>query len=399
MEDYSEVQKRYEPGKVVVAGANGKVGKKTLKHLMTEPKVSELVGIVRTEEKKEKLEHEISAYRERSPTQNYTRPRIAVADPNSEIDERYREAIAEAEVWINWKGLSMESLRNSTDRKLSDIAEEKGMQERDLLLGKNLEITLDDAQMAFDHSPNTSYIVGINPVDVLVRSVHKYREEKAEKGKYHGENDGNSVLSTGAQMEYQRLNKLMAKHLESEFDQHLSFDKANGMAIGEHGDNVVFYNLSLGGVSAEDYLAKKYSMHGSNNPREDAREAVEEIYEKVTTEAIFLRGKTGDTPYIGPSKVSSDLAQKLLSNGGKENTSVCTYHEEYGPWRDVAMTVPTEIGKDYVEPIELEFISNPELTEEQMEVLDSAVEHLSEVNKRADELYQQWKEEKFGKRW
>lgn len=398
-EDYSTVEKGYEPGKVVVAGANGKVGKETLKHLMTDPKVNELVGVVRSEDKKARMEHEISAYRERSPTQNYTRPRIAVADPAEGIEDRYAEDIAESEVWINWKGLSMESLRRNTDKELSEIADERGVQERDLLLEKNLDITLDDAQMAFDYSPNAQYIVGINPVDVLVRSVQKYREEKSEENYCEGESKERSVMSTGAQMEYHRLNKLMAKHLEDEFGHHLSLDKANGMAIGEHGDNVVFYNLSFGGVSAEDYLARKYSEHGSRNPREDAREAVDDIYDRVTTEAIFLRGKTGDTPYIGPSKVGSNLVSKLLSNGGTENTSVCTYHEEYGPWSDVAMTVPTELGKGYVEPIEPEFLRNPELAEGQMETLDDAVEHLSEMSERADNLYEKWKQENFGKRW
>ncbi len=399
MKDYSKVEKDYEPGKVVVAGANGKVGEETLKHLMTDPKVNDLVGVVRSEAKKEWMEHEISAYRERSPTQNYTRPEIAVADPQKGIDDRYKDAIKEAEVWVNWKGLSMESLRNSADRELSEIADEKGVQERDLLLEKNLEITLDDAQMAFDYSPNAKYVVGINPVDVLVRSVQRYRGEKVEEGFCSGDCGDRSVLSTGAQMEYHRLNKLFAKHLEDEFDHHLSFDKANGMAIGEHGDNVVFYNVSFGGMNAEDYLAKKYREEGADNPHQKARKGIEEVTDRVTTEAIFLRGKTGDTPYIGPSKVSSDLVHKLLSNGGTENASVCTYHEEYGPWEDVAMTVPTEIGKDYVEPIELEFLRNPELTEGQMETLDSAVEHLSMMNDRADELYEKWKEENFRKRW
>ena len=155
---------------------------------------------------------------------------------------------------MNWKGINLATLQEQHPD-MEKEAKEKGFHLRDLLLEANLRIALEDAKNAANFSPNCIYLQQGNPVDVLARAVGKFLPKER-------------VLSTGTMMEFNRWQKLV----EREFPE-ISFERATGLYIGEHGELAVPVKerLLIGGLTAEKSSGRHTGKPGLKSWRESTR--------------------------------------------------------------------------------------------------------------------------------
>ena len=343
---YGAIEMPYLPGKIVVSGANGRNGYSTLLRLMGLPGVSELVALVPESRFIDEVKDRLRAYEE--SLSSHSHPEVLVTDDP--------EAAKHAQVWMNWKGINLATLQKQHPD-MEKEAKEKGIHLRDLLLEANLRIALEDAKNAANFSPNCIYLQQGNPVDVLARAVGKFLPKER-------------VLSTGTMMEFNRWQKLV----EREFPE-ISFERATGMYIGEHGELAVPVKerLLIGGLTAEEYIRETHGKAGL--------EKLEKIYADVNNEAFWLREHTGATPSEGPSAVTFDFVQALLRPSRKSTVfgAIAYVSGAYG-LKDICLSVPVAVNSEGGRVLEVRF------SKEATEDFYKAAEHISAMNLAADKL-------------
>lgn len=343
---YATVAMPYRPGKIVVSGANGRNGYSTLVRLMALPGVSELVGLVPESKFINEVQDRLRGYEE--SLSSHSHPEVVVSDDP--------EGGKHAQIWMNWKGVNLATLQQQRPD-MEKEAQEKGVHLRDLLLETNLEIAIEDARHAVSFAPNCIYLQQGNPVDVLARAVCKLLPKE-------------KVLSTGTMMEYNRWAKLV----EREFPE-ISFERATGMYIGEHGELAVPVKerLLIGGITAEEYIREVHGKPGL--------EKLERIYADVRNEAFWLREHIGATPSEGPSAVTADLVQALLRPGRKSTLfgAIAYVDGAYG-LKDICLSVPVAVNSEGARVLDVPF------AKEVMEEFYQAAEHITAMNKVADQL-------------
>lgn len=343
---YETIEMPYRPGKIVVSGANGRNGYATLLRLMSLPGVSELVGFVPESRFIDEVKDRLRGYEE--SLSSHSHPEVLITDDP--------EAGKHAQIWMNWKGVNLATLQKQRPD-MEKEAKEKGIHLRDLLLETNLAIAIEDARNALKFAPNCIYIQQGNPVDVLARAVCKLLP-------------GERVLSTGTMMEYNRWEKLV----EREFPE-ISFERATGMFIGEHGELAVPVKerLLIGGLTAQEYIREVHGKAGL--------EKIEKIYSDVSNEAFWLREHIGATPSEGPSAVTSDFVQALLRPSRKSTIfgAIAYVNGVYG-LKDICLSVPVAVNSEGARVLEVQF------SKEVMTEFYRAVDHISTMNRAADKL-------------
>jgi malate/lactate dehydrogenase len=387
-------------GKVVVTGANGANGIETIKRLLITPGVTQLVGTVRNEDKKMIIEGRIIGFK--SSIQGYSFPPhdIVIVKDEEPLSPDAQKILSQAEIFINWKGVSIRQYLEQNPElqdpnKLRDMLGE-GKQIRDLLLEANIPIVLRDAELAFTASPNCMYIIGSNPNDVLVRTVHKFREffldvRYGKDGKEMAGHSARRTLSPGTLLEFYRWSRLVPEYLRQDKTNlpeshplrcvgYIDARSVVGMVIGEHGRHCTPYNINLSGITLENALRLFYG--------DEWKGVFEEMRQRVTDEPHLVREWTGETPSEAPAAASVDLVRALFDQSqGSRFIAISRYihkgESRWGPYEDIAFGLPVLLNRDQAVLVPYERL---DLNDEHHKVLQKAAEHLRGLNARADSI-------------
>jgi len=339
----------YIPGKVVVSGANGKNGFATMCELSKLPRVSELVGLFRKPQEKDRLQPMWRAHEEKHHKHIHATPQWTI-DP---------QETRNAQIWIDFRGLNLSNLKKIYPN-IEAEAEARGLHERDLLLFENLKISVADTRLTLQYAPQALRIQQGNPADVLVRCGVKigYPAER--------------IISTSTLLESDRLINIFNQTFPA-----IAIDQSSVLYIGDHGETAVPVKsrILINGVTPEEIL----KTAGIGDPK--AR--MEEIYSQVLTEAFNIREKTGETPYQGPAAITAEVAEMILNPARDSVVSVSTYVEKnrYYDLEDIALSLPVFLGCEGVKGIhEVELAGNEWIA------LNRSIDHLEEMNRTADKL-------------
>ena len=337
-QDYSHPNLGYKPRKVSVLGANGKNGLETLLEIMKMGGVDELVGIVRDDEKVEKVYTELRKRRE--STWKHKRLPLITAD--------IRE-IKWSQVVMDWTGMNLATLEKNYPN-FRDEAKKMGRHPRDMLLEYNLPIALSNAKNVKLYAPNSIVCVEGNPCDVLAWVWNK---------------SGLNAITSGTMMETYRLGKFVTDNL--------GIQLSTGYYVGEHGEFAVpiksSFRVGVAGIPLETIVMDKYGQKGIDK--------LNGFYQLVNDEAHWLVERTGETPFVGPSGVARDLVNSIINSDYDVVTSLGIYI----PNKDIVSSRPVYLSNDGARLVE-----NVKFTQNEIHALKLADSHIKEMCTIADKL-------------
>lgn len=183
------------------------------------------------------------------------------------------------------------------------------------LASKNASIVAQVASASRDRNPGAKYVVVTNPVDSMAMVCHRFTE-------------ASFVISTGTNLESQRLRSTLAEKLDA------PASAIQGWAGGEHGEKaaVLWSTVRVEGLSFEDATAKV----GTALTREDVANHIRAVSETIVD-------GLGATEY-GPAASFSRIVNAIVRNTD-EVLAIATPRRIPGIEEDVWVSAPVRVGQ------------------------------------------------------
>ncbi|SHE42406.1 MULTISPECIES: L-lactate dehydrogenase [Caloramator] len=236
-----------------------------------------------------------------------------------------------------------------SDVKDSDIiiitagANQKPGETRLDLVKKNVSIFKDMIPKLVKYNKDAIYLIVTNPVDILTYVTLKISGLPKNK-----------VIGSGTVLDSSRYKYLLSKHY--------GIDPRNihGYIIGEHGDSeIAAWSLTNIAGTSIDYFCN-ICNHPCNG------QFKEQILNDVRNSAYTIINKKGATYYAVAVAVKRIV--ECIARDEKSILTVSSYLENKYGLKDVALSVPTIVGKNGVE----EVLELPLTEQEKNKLLDSA---------------------------
>ncbi len=223
------------------------------------------------------------------------------------------------------------------------LARKPGMS-RDDLLAKNAAIVKSCAENAFEQSPNATFIIVSNPLDVMT-----YVAQKATGL------PRNRVIGMAGVLDTARYRTFLAMELN------VSVEDINAFVLGGHGDSMVPLPrfTTVAGIPIEKLISQDRIDAIVQRTRSGGAEIVE-----------FL--KTGSA-YYAPSASAVEMVKSIIRDKRRILPCAVEMKGEYG-LNDVVIGVPVKLGKNGVEEI-IEI----ELSDEERAALHSSADAVKET--------------------
>lgn len=199
-------------------------------------------------------------------------------------------------------------------------ANQKPGQTRMELAAKNAKIMEEIIPNVVKYAPDTILLIATNPVDVLTYASYKLSGFPASR-----------IIGSGTLLDSTRLRCNIGRYYG------ISSDSVEASIIGEHGDSelAVWSRATIAGMSLAEFSAATQQKYD--------KESLHKIFEHTRDAAYNIIKRKGYTAY-GIAAALTRIVEAILRDEGSLLT-VSIVGNYYGV-KDVALSVPTKVGRD-----------------------------------------------------
>lgn len=216
-------------------------------------------------------------------------------------------------------------------------ANQKPGQSRMDLVAKNAKIMEQIIPNVVQNAPDTILLLATNPVDVLTYIAYKISGFPPER-----------VIGSGTLLDSVRLRYNLGQYFG------VASTSVNAFIVGEHGDSEVpaWSLASIAGMRLSDFCKE--------SDQKFDRDALRKIYEETRDAAGNIIQRKGYTAY-GIAAGLTHIVKAILRDEGSL-LSVSTVGEYFGE-KDVALSIPTKVGRGGAQHVANILLQEQELAE------------------------------------